>query len=86
MSLMRDLMRKIQEVAGREGGGRVLRVDIWLGALSHMSPEHFAEHFAEVSGGTVAEGAKLSVETSDDIHDPHAQSILFRGLEMEPWA
>lgn len=83
LSLMRDLMKKIVEIADREGARRVVEVKIWLGALSHMSPDHFAEHFSEVADGTVAKGARLNVETSDDIHDPNAQSILFRGLEIE---
>lgn len=83
LSLMHDLMKKIREVAAREGARRVTGVNVWLGALSHMSPEHFAEHFAEVAGGTLAEGAKLVLERSDDIHDANAQSILFRGIEIE---
>ena len=84
MSLMRDLMRKISEVASRENARRVVSVNVWLGALSHMSPAHFQEHFDEVAAGTLAEGARLQIETSEDIHDPQAQSILFRGLEIEP--
>ena len=48
--LMKALMRRIGEIADQQGAGRVLGVSVWLGALSHMSPEHFAEHFEEASG------------------------------------
>jgi len=82
MSLMQDLMKKITAVAERERAKKVVSVDVWLGALSHMSAEHFIEHFSEVSAGTLADGARLNIETSQDVKDPMAQSILFRGLEI----
>lgn len=83
ISLMRDLMRKVIEVSTAEKAKRVVTVNVWLGALSHMSPEHFQEHFEEAACGTLAEGANLIVEVSDDVNDANAQSILFRGLEIE---
>lgn len=83
MSLMRDLLRKVLEVSRAEGAKRVVSINMWLGALSHMSPAHFCEHFREAALGTVAEGAELRIEVSDDPGDPHAQDILFRGLEIE---
>jgi len=81
-SLMRDLMRKIHELAEREGGGRIIAVRVWLGALSHMSPAHFREHFDESSAGSLAEGAELRIESSDDITDEHAEHIMLQGIEL----
>ncbi len=82
-SLMRDLMNKVSSTAASQGASRVTAVRVWLGALSHMSPAHFEEHFRQASAGTLAEGASLECETSRDIHDPNAQSLLLRSIEVE---
>ena len=82
-SLMNDLMAKIKAVVTENNAKRAVSVDVWLGALSHMSPEHFREHYEESSKGTVAEGAKLNITPSDDIDDPNAQQILLRDIEVE---
>ncbi|WP_018950896.1 MULTISPECIES: hydrogenase maturation nickel metallochaperone HypA [unclassified Thioalkalivibrio] len=81
-SLMADLMRKIEQVAVDNNAERVTRVRVWLGALSHITPEHFREHFEDGTRGTVAEGAELEVETSDDETHPEAQQILLRSLDV----
>ncbi|NIO41581.1 MAG: hydrogenase maturation nickel metallochaperone HypA, partial [Burkholderiales bacterium] len=56
-SLIMGLMRKIEAVARAEGARRVVSVAVWLGALSHMSKQHFAEHFCRAAKGTIAEAA-----------------------------
>jgi hydrogenase nickel incorporation protein HypA/HybF len=81
--LMRDLMRKITGLAAAENASRVTGVTVWLGALSHMSPAHFREHFDQAAAGTLAEGATLHCETSGDITDPNADGILLRSIETE---
>ncbi|WP_018144997.1 MULTISPECIES: hydrogenase maturation nickel metallochaperone HypA [unclassified Thioalkalivibrio] len=81
-SLMADLMRKIEQVAADNDAERVTRVRVWLGALSHITPEHFREHFEDGTRGTVAEGAELEVETSDDEADPEAQQIVLRSVDV----
>ena len=83
MSLMRDLMRTIDRLADRENAVAVTSIRLRLGALSHFSPEHFREHFDQVSPGTRSEGATLEISTSDDIHDPNAQGVLIESLEVE---
>jgi len=82
-SLTNDLVRKMVEIAKSENAGRVVRAEVWLGALSHMSPDHFKEHFKVSSVGSLAEGAELVIETSDDIAHSEAQSILLRRIETE---
>ena len=82
-SLMRGLMRKIQEVAASEGAAGIVAVEVWLGALSHMSKAHFAEHFAQASTGTMAEGARLDVTVSEDTAHPNAQDILLVSVEVK---
>lgn len=81
--LMRDLMAKIAAVAAAEGAARVTRVSVWLGALSHMSEAHFAEHFRDSAAGTLAEGAALDVTMSEDPAHPAAQDILLQSVEVE---
>ena len=82
-SLMRGLMQKIEEVAAKEGASGVVGVEVWLGALSHMSAAHFAEHFALASAGTIAEGARLDVTVSEDTAHPNAQDILLVSVEVQ---
>ena len=53
-SLMKNLMEKIEQIASEQSAERVVGVKVWLGALSHMSPGHFAEHFEDASAGTLA--------------------------------
>jgi hydrogenase nickel incorporation protein HypA/HybF len=82
-SLMKGLMRRIEEIARDQQAARVVGVSVWLGALSHMSPEHFAEHFEEASAGTIAAGARLSAVASDDIGHANAQDVLLQSIEVE---
>lgn len=82
-SLMADLMRRIDEIASAGGARRVTCVGVRLGALSHMSAEHFAEHFERAAAGTLAEGARLAITQSDDPNDPTAADILLESVEIE---
>ena len=81
--LMANLMRQINEIAKSERARRVVRVSVRLGALSHFSAEHFAEHFERASGGTLAEGAELVAAVSTDSDDPNALDIVLEGVEVE---
>ncbi len=81
-ALMDDLMAKILEVAEAEGGARVSRVSVWLGALSHFTPEHFREHFADASAGTLAEGAEVVAVLGDDPTDERAQGVVLEAVEV----
>ena len=81
--LVNGLIRKIEALARADGARKVTAVDIWLGALSHMSAGHFEEHFVQAAAGTIAEGAALSVQTSVDIGDPRAQEIVLRSIDVE---
>ncbi|MCB1502017.1 MAG: hydrogenase maturation nickel metallochaperone HypA [Bauldia sp.] len=82
-ALIADLVREILRAAEREQAKAVTGISVWLGALSHMSPDHFAEHFEDAAVGTIAEGAEITAEVSDDIDDPRASSVLLTGIEVE---
>jgi hydrogenase nickel incorporation protein HypA/HybF len=81
--LVRDLLHRLERVARDAGARRVSGVEVWLGALSHMSPSHFREHFEEESAGTLAEGAALAIEASEALDHPDAQSVVMRNVELE---
>ena len=82
-SLIADLLRKIETVSRENADARVLSVKVKLGALSHISSDHFREHFEHAIKNTVIEGAKLEVEDLTDIHDPNAQEIILDSVEVE---
>ena len=82
-ALLDDLMAKILAVAETEGGVRVTRITVWLGALSHFTEEHFREHFVDASAGTLAEGAEVRATLDDDPTDPHAQGVVLVAVEVE---
>lgn len=82
-ALMNDVMSRIEEV-GRAGGAvRVTRVFVRLGALSHFTPEHFREHFADASRDTIAEGAVVDAVVETDLADARASGVLLEAVEVE---
>lgn len=80
---MHALLRQLEQVAASEGASKVVAARVWCGALSHFTPEHFREHFARAAGGTVAAGAEVSVELSDDVTHPDAAGIRLESIEVE---
>jgi len=83
-ALMNDVMREILKTAAAENARTVTGVSVWLGALSHMTPQHFAEHFADAAAGSIAAGATITATTSTDIHHPRATGVVIEGIEVEP--
>jgi hydrogenase nickel incorporation protein HypA/HybF len=84
-ALMDDVVRKVVEVAYDNGGVSVVRVSVWLGALSHFTPEQFREHFAEAARGTPAEGAEVEAVLDDDPQAPNADGVVVESVEVEPF-
>lgn len=82
-SLVRDLVAKVDELAAAEGAKRVTGVCLRLGALAHFSPDHVRQHFVHAAKDTIAEGATLRFEQAGDIHDPDAQGLVLRSIEVE---
>jgi hydrogenase nickel incorporation protein HypA/HybF len=82
-ALMRDLMQKITAEARAESAARVTRIRVRLGALSHLTEDHFREHFEEASRGTVADGAAVEAELGIDPTEPHAQGVVLESIEVE---
>jgi hydrogenase nickel incorporation protein HypA/HybF len=82
-ALMRDLLGRILDLAEAEGASRVTRVEVRLGALSHFTPEHFGEHFADAAQGTPADGAVVEATLSDDATDERAAGVVLDSVEVE---
>ena len=80
--IIKDLVHRVEAAARAAGVDKVSGVEVWLGALSQMSAEHFREHFQEEVRGTPVETAELTLEVSDDLEDPQAQSVVLRSIEM----
>ncbi len=79
-------MNKILSLAEKEGAAQVTQVSVKLGALSHMSPAHFKEHFDISAKGTIAENAAIDAEVDPDINDPNAQTVLLKSIDIRPLA
>jgi hydrogenase nickel incorporation protein HypA/HybF len=80
---MTDLIRKIEEVALEGRAARVTRISVRLGALSHFTPEHFREHFADASQGTLAEGAEVDAVLESDVHAANATGVVLESVEVD---
>ena len=83
LTLMNDLMRKITAVAQANQAARVTGVTVRLGALAHISAEHFRNHFVIAARGTPAADARLNIEIAKDVADPHAQDIRLLSVDIE---
>jgi hydrogenase nickel incorporation protein HypA/HybF len=80
--LINDLMGKIASLTREHHVERIMAVRVRLGALSHFSEDHFREHFLQGARGTAAEGSRLVIETSGDIHDPQAKDIVLLSVDI----
>ena len=82
-ALLKDLRRKIEEIAAAQAARRITRIVLWVGALSHFTEEHLREDWSRVVSGTPAEGAALEVECSNDLNDPRAQKVVLVRVGVE---
>jgi len=82
-ALVRDIVRRIDDLARATNARRVTGAKVWLGALSHLSPGHLREHFAVEARDTLAAGAILDIEVSDDLDDPHAQQVRLESVDLD---
>ena len=82
-SLMNSLMAQIETVVDAQKAERAVSLCVQLGALSHLSPEHFREHFERAAAGTRADGARLNISVIEDVNHPMAQEIVLASVEVE---
>ena len=82
-SLIPDLMEKILSVARDNGAQKIATVDLRIGALAAIAPDHLRDHFIEASRGCEAEGAELRIVVDEDLLSPHAHTVLLEAVEIE---
>ena len=82
-SLLADLIKKIDAIVEKEKARKVVKVQIKIGALAHISGEHFREHFEHAIIGSHTEGAYLEIEEATDETASDAQSIVLLSIEVE---
>ncbi len=82
-SLIPDLMEKIEQVARENNARKVTSVELVIGALAGISPDHLKEHFDAAAAGTSAEGAELRVSVSEDALSEDAFAIRLQAVEVE---
>lgn len=85
-ALFRDLRRRLEAVAAEQRVTRIRAVSIWVGALSHVTEASVRARWDETVRGSPAEGARLSVEVSEDPSDPRAQGVVLRDVAVEETA
>jgi hydrogenase nickel incorporation protein HypA/HybF len=82
-ALVRDVVRRIEDLAGATGARRIAGAKVWLGALSHLSAEHFREHYAIEAQGSIAAGATLVIEVSSNLDHPDAQHVRLESVDLD---
>jgi hydrogenase nickel incorporation protein HypA/HybF len=82
-ALVLDVVHRVEDLARSTGARRVTGAKVWLGALSHLSAEHFREHFAIEARDTLAAGAVLEIEVSNDPADPHDQHVRLESVDLD---
>ena len=82
-SLIANLLKKIETISAENDNGRILSIKVKLGALSHISADHFREHFSQATENTPIQGAKLDIEVLTDETDAQAQEIILDSVEVE---
>ena len=82
-AVISDVVREIEQVGRADRAARVTRIVVRLGALSHFTPEHFRDHFAEAARDTIAEGAVVDARVEPDLTDPHADGVVVESIEVE---
>lgn len=62
MALAQGMLEIVEATARREGAARVTDVRLAIGALSHVAPDALRFCFDVVTRGSLAEGARLSID------------------------
>lgn len=80
--LLRELQRGLREAVPLGPGERVLRVRIWIGALSHLSETRLRQSWPELVAGSGADTAELLVDVSTDARHPQAAAVVLASVDV----
>lgn len=81
-AMVRDLVRKVEEVARSEGSPRVTRVHLWVGALSHLTAGGLRDRWPLATQRTAAEGSALDLTVSNDPNDPRSTEVILESVDL----
>jgi hydrogenase nickel incorporation protein HypA/HybF len=81
-AMVRDLVRRVEEVVRDAGAERPSGVRLWLGALAHVTEAGLRDRWALAVRGTPLAGARLEVDVSTDIADARAESIVLESVQV----
>jgi hydrogenase nickel incorporation protein HypA/HybF len=81
--LIEDLIRKVESLVREHSGRRAVAIRLRVGALAAADPDHLREHFETAALGTVAEGARLDIEVSEDLLSSDPGAIILESVEIE---
>lgn len=81
--LIEDLIRKVESLVREHSGRRATVIRLRVGALAAADPDHLREHFEMAALGTVAEGAQLDIQVSEDLLGPDPGAIILESVEIE---
>lgn len=73
--LVADLINEAVRIAVANNSEDIRRVDVHIGALSHVTPLSLESHLAEAARGTVVSEATFSITKSADIASDDALDI-----------
>jgi Zn finger protein HypA/HybF involved in hydrogenase expression len=78
-----DLIRHAESICANQPG-RVLRVNLTVGALSGADPPNISEHMRLLTrADSPLAGAEVMVDVSSDISDPDAASVRIDSMTFE---
>lgn len=64
LSLCRSLLARVLEIASARGATAVASIKLRLGPLSRLDPGHITADFPLVARGTLAQEARIEIETA----------------------
>ncbi len=81
--LLRELHRKLAELAPVGGPVRVTAVRLRVGALAHVPESTLRSRWPEVTEGTRAGASRLEITTASEITDPNSAGILLVSVDVD---
>lgn len=82
-ALLRDLRRKVDELARANGDRRIVRARVALGALSHLDEPRLRQLWSRAMAGGPAAAAALEVDLIEGTDDPRASSVVLRSVTFD---
>ncbi len=77
--VIEELLGKVESAAKANSAKKVVAVEVAIGPLAAIEPEHLRDHFVIAAAGTVADGAELRIRETED----PGGGILLESVEIE---